>query len=92
MVEEVAADSCKFGSSMDEEAAEKMDSKNESINLQSFVLKESREEQQILADPESISRSQKQGNISRYWCIFIMFAEEEYFEIKFYEKDAASDV
>jgi hypothetical protein len=45
MVEEVAADSCKFGSSMDEEAAEKMDSKNESINLQSFVLKESREEQ-----------------------------------------------
>ena len=45
MFEEVAADSCKFGSSMDEEAAEKMDSKNESINLQSFVLKESREEQ-----------------------------------------------
>ena len=40
MDEEVAADSGKFGSSMDEEAAEKMDSKNESI-----VLKESREEQ-----------------------------------------------
>ena len=31
MVEEVAADSCKFGSSMDEEAAEKMDSKDEQI-------------------------------------------------------------
>ena len=87
MDEEVAADSGKFGSSMDEEAAEKMDSKNESI-----VLKECPEEQQILADPESISRSQKQGNISRYWCIFSMFAEEEYFKIKSYEKDAAPDV
>jgi hypothetical protein len=31
MVEEVAADSCKFGSSMDEEAAEKMDYKDEWI-------------------------------------------------------------
>ena len=59
---------------------------------ESILLKESREEQYILADPESISRCQKQGNISRYWCIFSMFAEEEYFEIKFYEKDAAPDV
>ena len=33
---------------------------------ESILLKESREEQYILADPESISRCQKQGNISRY--------------------------
>ena len=40
MVEEVAADSGKFGSSIDEDAAEKMDYKDESI-----VLKECREEE-----------------------------------------------